>query len=179
MNRFKWLNLVNSVPEEQLTEVHNIVQETANKTIPKRKKSKRAQWSSEEALQIAEECREAKTKGERERYIQWNTKFQKIARRDKNAFFNEQCSIIEENNKRGKTRDLFRKTGNIKGTFHSTMGTIKDKNGRDLVDPEKTKKKWKEYPEELYKKDLNELNCYHDVVITQSQAFGSLKSSGP
>ena len=119
-----------------------------------------------------------KSKGERERYIQLNAEFQRIARRKK-AFFNQQCLIIEENNKRGKTRDLFRKTGNIKGTFCPKMVPIKDKNGQDLVDTEEIKKRWKEYTEELYKKDLNELNCYHDVVITQSQAFGSLKSSGP
>ena len=126
--------------------------EVANKTNPKKKKSKKTKWLSEEALQIAEEWREAKTKGERERHSQWNTKFQKIARRDKNAFFNEQCLIIEENNKRGKTRDLFRKTGNIKGGFRPKMGTIKYKNGKDLEDAEEIKKRQKEYMEELYKK---------------------------
>ena len=87
-----------------------------------------------------------------------------MARRDKKVFFNEQCSITEENNKRGKTRDLFRKTGNIKGTFHSTMGTIKDKNGRDLVGAEEIKKRWKEYMEELYKKDLNDPDYYNGMV---------------
>ena len=117
MNRFKGPDLVNIVLEELWTEVHNIVQEAANKTIPKKKKSKKAKWLSEETLQIAEERREVKSKGERERYIQLNVEFQKIARRNK-VFFNEQCLIIQENNKRGKTGDLFRKTGNIMGVFH-------------------------------------------------------------
>ena len=111
---------------------------------------------SEEALWIAEEQREAKSKGERERSIQLSAEFQRIARRDKKALFNEQCLIIEENNKRGKTRGLFKKIGNIKGAFCPKMGTIKDKNGRDLVDTEEIRKTWKEYEEELYKKYLNE-----------------------
>ena len=92
-----------------------------------------------------------KSKGERERYIQLNAEFQRIARRDKKGFFK-----AKENNKRGKTRDLFRKTGNIKATFHPKMGTIKEKNGKDLVDAEEIKQIWKEYMEELYKKDLKE-----------------------
>ena len=92
------------------------------------------------------------SKGERERYIQLNAEFQRTARRDKKAFFNEQCLILEENNKRGKIRDLFRKTGNIKGTCLLKMDIIKDKNGQDLVDTEEIKKRWKEYTEELYKK---------------------------
>ena len=87
-------------------------------------------------------------------YIQLNAKFQRMARRDKKVFFNEQCSITEEKNKRGKTRDLFRKTGNIKGTFHPKMGTKRDKNGRDVVDAEEIKKRWKEYLEELYKNNF-------------------------
>ena len=95
-----------------------------------------------------------KSKGERERYIQLNSDFQRIAGRDKKVFFNEQCLIIEENNKEGKTRDPFRKIGNIKGTFCPKMATIKDRNGRDLVDAEEIKRRWKEYMEELYKKDL-------------------------
>ena len=90
-----------------------------------------------------------KSKGESEKYIQLNVDFQKIARRDKKTFFNEQCLIIDENNKRGKTRDLFRKTGDIKGTFCPKMGTIKDINERDLVDAEEIKKRYKEYTEEL------------------------------
>ena len=97
-----------------------------------------------------------KSKGEREKYIQLNVEFQRIARRDKKAFFGEQCSIIEENNKKGKTRDFFRKIGNVKGAFCPKMGTLKDKNGRDLVDADEIKKRWKEYTEKLYKKYYNE-----------------------
>ena len=118
-----------------------IVQEAENKTIPKKKKSKKAKWLSEEALQIAKERREVKSKGEQERYIQLNAEFQRAAQRDKKAFFNEECIKLEGNNRRGKTRDLFRKIGNIKGTFYSNMGTIKDKNGRDLIDTEEIKKR--------------------------------------
>ena len=120
---------------------------------------------SEEASQIAEKRREVKNKGERERYIQLNTEFQRIARRDKKAFLNEQCKEIEENNRMGKTRDLFRKTGDIKGTFHARMGMIKNRNGRDLIEAEDIKKRWQEYPEELYKKGLNDLEN-HDGVVT-------------
>ena len=105
-----------------------------------------------------------KNKGERERYIQSNAECQWRARRDKKAFFNEQCLIIEEDNRSGKTRELFRKIENIKGTFHPNMGTIKNKNGRVLVDAEEIKKRSKEYMEELYKKDLNEPDYYDGVV---------------
>ena len=113
MNRFKGLDLVNSVPEELWTEVCNIAQEATKKNMPKKKKSNKEKWLSEEALQIAEKRREAKSKGERERYTQLNAEFQRIERRDKKAFFNEQCKEIEENNRREQSRDLFRKTGNI------------------------------------------------------------------
>ena len=150
------------MPEELWAEVHNTVQEAVNKTIPKKKRSEKAKWLSEEALQIAEEQREVKSKEEREKYIQLKAGFQRIARRDKKTFFNERCLIIEENNKRRQTRDLFRKIGNIKGTFHPKMGKIKDKDGRDLAD--EIKKTWEEYTEELYKKDLNEPDCYNGVV---------------
>ena len=109
-------------------EVHNIVQETSNKTIPNKKKSKKAKWLSEEALQIAKERREMKSKGERKRCTQLNTDCQKTAQRDKKAFFNEQCIKLEENSRMGKTRDLFRKIGNIKGIFCPKIGTIKDRN---------------------------------------------------
>ena len=105
-----------------------------------------------------------KSKGESERYIQLSTEFQKTARKYKKDFFNEQCLIIEENNKRGKTRDLFRKTGNIKGTFCPKMVPIKDKNGRDLVEAEEIKKRWKDYIEALYNKNLNEPDYYDGVV---------------
>ena len=132
-------------------EVRNIVQEAANKTIPEKRKCKKAKWLSEEALQITEERIKVKSKGEREKYTQLSAEFQRIAWRDKKAFFNEQCIKLEEN-RRGKTRDLFRKTGNIKGIFYPKMGTIKDRNSRDLVDAKEIKMRWKEYTEELKKK---------------------------
>ena len=126
MNRFKGLYLVNSLPEELWTEVHNIVQEEVNKTIPKKKQSKKAEWISEEALQIGEEQREVKSKGQREKYLQLNAEFQRLAKRGRKAFFNEQCHIIEVNSKRGKTRDLSRKTEDIMGAFCPKMDTIED-----------------------------------------------------
>ena len=105
---------------------------------------------SEEALQIAEKRREAKGKGEKERYTYLNEEFQKIARRDKKAFLNDQCKEIEENNRMGKTRDLFKKIRDTKGIFHAKMGTIKDRNGMDLREAENIKKRWQEYTEEVY-----------------------------
>ena len=110
------------------------------KTIPKKKKCKKAKWLSEEAFQIAEKRREAKGKGERERYTHLNAEFQRIARRDKKAFFSDQCKEIEENSRMRKTRYLFKKTRNTKGTFHAKMGSIKDRNGMDLTEAEDIKK---------------------------------------
>ena len=164
INSFKGLDLLNRVPEELWTEVHNIVQEAADKIIPKKKKCKKAKWLSEAALQIAEERREAKSKGERERYTQLNAESWRIARRDKKAFFNEQCKEIEENNRRGKTRDLFKKIGNIKGTFNPKMGTIKARNSKDLIEAEEIMKRWQENTEELYKKDSNDLDNHNGVI---------------
>ena len=112
------------MPNELWTEVCDIVQETGSKTIPKKKKCKKAKWLSEEALQIAVYRREAKGKGEKERYTYLNAQFQRIARRDKKAFLRNQCKEIEENNRMGKTRDLFKKIKDTKGTFHANMGTI-------------------------------------------------------
>ena len=119
------------MPEELWTEVHDIVKETGSKTIPKKKKYKKAKWLSEEALQIAEKRREVKDKGEKERYTHLNAEFQRIARRDKKAFLSDQCKEIEENNRMGKTREVFKKIRDTKGTFHAKMGTIKDRNGMD------------------------------------------------
>ena len=115
-------------------EVHDIVQETGIKTILKKKKCKKAKWLSEETLQIAVRRREAKGKGEKERYTHLNAGFQRISRRDKKAFFSNQCKEIEENNRMGKTRDIFKKIRDTKGTFHSKMGSIKDRNGMDLTE---------------------------------------------
>ena len=130
-NRFKGLDLIGRVPDELQNEVHDIVQETVIKTIPMEKKCKK--WLSEEALQIAVERREVKSKGEKERYKYLNVEFQRIARRDKKVF-SDQCKEIEENNRMGKTRDLFKKSRDTKGTFHAKMGSIKDRNGMDLTE---------------------------------------------
>ena len=142
------------------------MQEEVIKTIPKKKKCKKAKWFSEEALQIAEKRREAKGKGEKERSTHLNAEVQRIAKRDKKAFLSDQCKEIEENNKLGKTRDLFKKIRDTKGTFHAKMGSIKDRNGMDLTEAEDIKKRWQEYTEELYKKDLHDPDD-HDGVITQ------------
>ena len=141
INRFKGLDLVDRVPVELWMEVRNTAQETVTEKIPKKKKCKKAKWLSEEALQIAEERKELKGKGERERYTRLKTEFQRIAGRDKKAFLNEQCKEIEEKNRMGKTRDLFKKIGDTKVTFHAGVGTIKDRNGKDLTETEDIKKK--------------------------------------
>ena len=127
MNRFRELDLVDRVPEELWMEVCNIVQEAMTKTITKKKKWKKAKWLSEEALQIAEKRREVKSKGERVRYTQQNAEFKRIARKDKKTFLSEQCKEIEENNRMKETSNIFKKIGDIKGTFHVRMGTIKNR----------------------------------------------------
>jgi len=147
-----------------LTEVRDIVQETGIKTIPKKKKCKKAKWLFEEALQIAVKRREAKSKGEKERHTHVNAEFQRIARRDKKAFFSNQCKEIEESNRMGKTRDLFKKIRDTEGIFHAKMGSIMDRNSLDLTEAEDIKKRWQEYTE-LYKKDLHDPDN-HDGVIT-------------
>ena len=139
-NRFTGLDLIDRVPDELWTEVRDIVQEIGSKTIPKKKKCKKAKWLSEEALQIAEKRRVAKGKGEKERYTHLNAEFQGIARRDK-AFLSDQCKEIEENNRIGKTRDLFKKPRDTKGIFHAKMGTITDRNGMDLTEAENIKRR--------------------------------------
>ena len=128
------------MPEELWTEVHDIVQEAGIKTIPKKKKCKKPKWLSEEALQIAVKRREVKSKGEEERYTHLNAEFKRIARRDKKAFLRHQCKEIEENNRMEKTRDLFKKIRDTKGTFHAKMGSIKDRNGMDLTEAEDIKR---------------------------------------
>ena len=127
--------------EVKWTEVHDIVQETGIKTIPMEKKCKKAKCLSEEALQIAVKGREAKSQEEKERYSHLNAEFQRIARRDKKAFLSNQCKEIEENNRMGKTRDLFKKIRDTKGTFHAKMGSIKDRDGMDLTEAEDIKKR--------------------------------------
>ena len=128
------------------------------------KKCKKAKWLSEEALQIAVKRREMKSKGEKERYKHLNAEFQRIARRDKKAFLRDQYKEIEENNRMGKTRDLFKKIRDTKGTFHAKMGSIKDRNGMGLTEAEDSKKRWQENTEELYKKDLYDPNNNNGVI---------------
>ena len=137
--RVKGLDLTDRVPDELWTEVHDIIQEAGIKTIPKKKKCKKAKWLSDKALQIAEKRREVKGKGEKERYTHLNAEFQRIARRDKKAFLSDQCTEIEENNRMGKTRDLLKKIRDTKGSFHPKMSTIKD--GMDLTEAEDIKKR--------------------------------------
>ena len=138
-------------------DVCDILQEAVIKTIPKKKKCKKAKWLSEEALQIAEKRREAKSKGEKERYKHLNAEFQSIARRDKKAFLSDQCKEIEENNRMGKTKDLFKKIRDTKGTFHAKMGSIKDRNGRDLTEAEDIKRGGKN----------TQKNCTKKIFMTQ------------
>ena len=145
-NRFKGLALINRVPEELWKEVCDIVQEAVIKTTPKKKKCKKAKWLSEAALKIAVKRREAKSKGEKERYTHLNAEFQRTARRDRKAFLSDQCKI-EESNRMGKTRDLVKKIRGTKGTFHPKMGSIKDRNSMDLTEEEDIKKRWQEYTE--------------------------------
>ena len=152
-NRFKGLDLIDRVPDELWVEVCDIVQETGIKTIPMQKKCKKAKWLSEEALQIAVKRKQAKSKGEKERYIHLNAEFQRIARRDKKAFPRDQCQELEENNRMGKTRDLFKKIRDTKGTFQAKMSSIRDRNGMDLIEAENIKKRGQEYTE-LYKKHI-------------------------
>ena len=137
---------------------------------PRKRNEKKAKWLSEEALQTAVKRRKAKSKGEKERYTHLNAEFQRIARREKKTFLSDQCKEIEENNRMGKTRDLFKKISDTKGTFHEKMGSIKDRNYRDLTEAEDIKKRWQEYIEELYKKDLHDPDN-HDGMITHLEQY--------
>ena len=152
------------MPDELWTEVRDAVQEVGVKTMTRKKKCKKAKWLSEEALQIAVNRKETKSKGGKERYTHLNAEFQRVARRDKKAFLSNQCKEIEENNKIGKIRDLFKKIRDTKGTFHAKMGLIKDRNGMNLTEAEDIKKRWQEYTEELYKKDLHDPDNHDDVI---------------
>ena len=152
------------MPDELWNEVCDTAQETGIKTIRMEKKYKKAKWLSGEALQIAVKRREAKSKGEKERHKHLNVEFQRIARRNKKAFFSDQRKEIEENNRMGKTRDLFKKIRDTKGTLQAKMGSIKDRNCMDLTEPEDIKKRWQEYTEYLYKKDLHDPDNHDDVI---------------
>ena len=158
------------MPDELWMEVCDIVQETGIKTIPKKRKCKKAKWLSEEALQIAVKRREAKSKREKEINTPLNAEFQRIARRDKKAFLSDWCKEIEENNRMVKTSDLFKKITHTKGTFHAKLGSIKDRNGMNLTEAEDIKKRWQEYTEELYKKYHHDPDN-HDGVITHLEPY--------
>ena len=147
INRFKGSDLVDRVPEELWMEVHSTVQEAVTKTIPKRKKCKKAKELSEGVLQIGEKRGEAKSKGERERYTQLNAEFQGIERKNKKAFLSENFKEIDKNSRMGKTRDLFKKIRDSNGIFHAKIGSIKDRNSKDLTEAEEIKKRWQEYTE--------------------------------
>jgi len=151
-NRFKGLDLIDRVPDELWTEVCDNVQEIGIKTIPKKKKCKKAKWLSEKALEIYVKRREAKSKEEKERYSHLNAEHQRIPWKYKKDFFNDQCKETEEKNRMGKTRDFFKNMRDTKGTFQAKMGTIKDRNSMDLTEAKGIKKRWQEYTEELYKK---------------------------
>ena len=133
------------------------------------KKCKKAKWLPEETLQIAEKRREVKSKGEKERYKHLNAEFQRIERRDKKAFLRDQCKEIEENNRMGKTRDLFKKIRDTKGTSHAKMGSTEDRNGMDLTEAKYIKKRWQVYTEELYKKDLHDQDNHDGVIAPGGQ----------
>ena len=140
-NRFKGLDLIDRVPDELWTEVRDIVEDTGIKTISKKKKRKKVKWLSEEVLLVAVKRRDAKSKGGKERYTHLNAAFQRIARRDKKPFLSDQCKEIEEKNRMGNTRDLFKKIRDTKGIFHANMGSIKDRNHMDLTEAEDIKKR--------------------------------------
>ena len=162
-NRFKVPDLRDREPDGLWTEVCDIVQETGINTIPKKKKCKKAKWLSDKALQIVVKRSEVKSKEQRERYTYLNADFQKIARRDKKAILSDQCKEIEESNTMGKTRGLFKKIRDTKGTFYAKMGSIKDRNFMDLTEAEEIKKRWQEYTE-LYKKDLHDPDNHNGVI---------------
>ena len=182
-NRFKGLDLIDRVPDELWTEVHDIVRETGIKIIPMEKKCKEQNGCLKrpQTYSIAVKRREAKSKGEKERYKHLNAEFQRISRRDKKAFLSDQCKEIEENNRMGKARDLVKKIRDTKGTFYAKMGSIKDRNDIDLTQAENIKTRWQKYTEELYKKELHDPDN-HDGVITHLEPDShswNVKSSGP
>ena len=144
--------------------VREIVQESGIKTIPKKQKCKKAKWLLEEALQTAMKRKEVKGKGGNERYIHLNTEFQRIARRDKKAFLSDQYKEMEENNRMGKTRDLFKKMRDTREIFHAMISTIRDRNGMDQTETKNSRKLWQEYTEELYKNDLHALDNHNGVI---------------
>ena len=160
INRFKGLDLLDRVPKELWTEVCDIVQEAVIKTSPRKEmqKGKMVVWGGNSWE------KRSQRQGKKKNYIHLNAEFQRIARSDKKAFLSDQCKEIEKNNRMEKTRDLFKEIRNTKVIFHTKMGTIKDRNSMDLKEAEDIKKRWQEYTEELYKKDLNDPDSHDDVI---------------
>ena len=152
------------MPDELWTKVRDIVQEIGIKTIPKKRKCKKAKRLSEKALQISVKRREVKSKGEKERYSHLKSEFQRIARRYKKDFLSDQCKEREENNRMGQTRHPFKKIRDTEGTFHAKMGSIKDRNGMNLTEAEDVNKRWQEYTKELYKSNLNDPDNHNGVI---------------
>ena len=149
------------------------------KTTPKKKQYKQTKLLSQEALQITEKRRKDKDKGEKQKYTHLNAEFQRRERRDKKAFLSDQFKEIEENNRIGKTRDLFKKISDSKETFHAKNGSIKDRNGMDLTEVEDIMKRQQQYTEELYKKELHDLDNHHGVITHLDETSWNVKSSGP
>ena len=154
------------------------MQEAGIKTIPKKKKCTKAKWQFEEALEITVKRREVKSKGEKESYIHLNAEFQRIARREKEAFLSDQCKEIEENNRMGKTRDFFKKIRDMKAIFHAKMGLINETNCMDLTEEENIKKSEQEYTEKL-QKNLHDPDNHNDVIIHLESGTQNVKPSGP
>ncbi|CAF2172469.1 unnamed protein product, partial [Rotaria magnacalcarata] len=157
-NSFDGLDLIDREPEELSSKVRDIIKDEANKNIPNTKTPKKVKWLAADMLKVAEERRNAKDSEDKERFSRLNAEFQWRARRDKEKHINGQCQQIEDNNRKGKTRDLFKKIDEIKRTSHAKIGTIKDKQGKDLMEKEDIKKRWREYTEELYKKDTQSID---------------------
>ena len=162
-NRFKGLDLIECLMNYGRRFV-TLYRRQGARPSPRKRNANKAKWLSGEALQIAVKRREAKSTGEKERYKHLNAEFKRLARRDKRAFLSVQCKEIEENNTMGKTRDLFKKIKNTKGTFNAKMGSIKDRNVMDLTEAEDIKKRWQECTEELYKKDIHHQDNHNDVI---------------
>ena len=173
-NRFKGLDLIDCQMKYGWRFM-TLYRRQESRTSPQKKKCKKAKWLSEEALQIAVKRREVKSKGEKEIYTHLNAEFHRIARTDKKAFLSDQSKEIGGNNRNGKTSDLFKKIRDTKGTFHAKMGSIKGRNIMDLTEAEDIKKRWQEYTEELYKKELHDPDN-HDGVITHNLFHGAMYS---
>ena len=182
-SRFDGLDLVGRMPEELWTEIRNIIKDEAIKNIPRSKKQKKAKWLSAETLKVAEERRKAKGDGDGIKFSQLSAEFQRMVRRDKEKYMNEQCKEIKENNRKGRIRDLFKKIVEIKGKFKAKWNIVKDKYGNDLTEKEDIKKRWYEHTEELYKKDSSITDTFEGTAtelepdILESEVY-TVKKNG-